>query len=84
MKYEEIEVGKTYIGNGSKKIVKFKYDPTKMVLATIGGDLDLYIWHKHEYEMWEPVKYNSELSEQIETLKEKAKDLGLKLTITIE
>lgn len=51
MKYEEIEVGKTYYGNGENRKVVFKHDKLQEVVAEFNDDF-IAVFDSAEYEEW--------------------------------
>ena len=51
MKYEEIEVGKTYLLRTNEKNVKYKEDTTKEVVV-LNAEVGLLIYNEDEYKHW--------------------------------
>ena len=51
MKYEDIEVGKTYLADGHTEVVKYKEDTTKEVV-TLNQEVGILIYDQDQYERW--------------------------------
>ena len=88
MKFEEIEVGKTYIDDHHSRRVVFKDDESKTVIAKITENPTPFMWREHEYEKWdeslEEEKPISRIDELIKDLRSECSNHGFDLEVIIK
>ena len=87
MKFEDIEVGKTYLASGKERLVKYKKDATKEVV-TLKKVTKFLVYDEQEYEHWtellEEQERISRIAKLIKKLRAECDKQGFDLDVIIK